>query len=68
LLLGPLLQGDAAQRRRAEGRPGPLDRQERAEELVAGLPPLCDQGAVGDLFPDEPVVLLIEFGLFWFFE
>ena len=62
MLLRPLLQGHAAERRRAKVGAGPLDRQERAEELVPGLPPLGDQGAVGDFLPDEPVVLMIDIG------
>ena len=59
MLLGALLQGDTAERRRPEIGPGTLDCEQRAEELVAWLPPLRDEGAVGDLFADEPVVLFV---------
>mmetsp|Transcript_22579 Transcript_22579/g.47826 ORF Transcript_22579/g.47826 Transcript_22579/m.47826 type:complete len:238 (+) Transcript_22579:301-1014(+) len=54
----PLRQGHAADGRRAEVRPSPLDGAHGAEDLVARLPPLGDEGGVDHLLPHHELVAL----------
>ena len=61
----PLAQGDAAVGGGAEIVVVGLNGQEGAQQLVPRLAPLGNQGAVGDLFPDEEVVLWRQRGGGW---
>mmetsp|Transcript_3665 Transcript_3665/g.10592 ORF Transcript_3665/g.10592 Transcript_3665/m.10592 type:complete len:242 (-) Transcript_3665:12-737(-) len=52
------VEGHAADGRRPEVRVPLVNGRESAEELVAWLPPLRDEGLVAELLPQEPVVQL----------